>query len=76
MDGIAQDAIAKKRLERSAIHYVTGAIEDLADVDLQPGVFEDPHGPIPIEFHEHVDIAIRSGFSPRDRTEHRCVGHA
>jgi len=76
MDRIAQDAVAEKRLERPAIHHVAGAVEDLADVKLQPGIFEDPQGAIPIEFHQDVDVAIHSGFSSRDRTEHRGMGYA
>ena len=31
---------------------------------------------ISIEFRQHVDNAVRSGFSPRDRTGHRCMRHA
>jgi hypothetical protein len=70
MDGIAQDAVAEERFERPAIHDIAGAIEDLIDVELQPGVFEDAYGVIPIKFYEHVDIAIRAYFPACDRTEY------
>src|ERR1022692_972981 len=76
MDRVAQNVIAEQGLQVPAVHYVAGAIEELVDVELQPGVLEDPHGPILIEFHQHVDIAVRTGFSPGDRAEHRGVRHA
>src|ERR1035441_14554 len=66
----------KQRLERSAILDVAGAVEELVDVELQPGVFEDPQRPVLIELHQHVDIAVPSGLASCDRTEDRRMGHA
>jgi len=54
IDGIAQDAVAQQRLERSAIHDVAGAVEELVDVYLQPRVFEDPQRPVLILSLIHI----------------------
>src|ERR1022692_3789784 len=76
MDRVAQNVIAEQGLQVPAVHYVAGAIEELVDVELQPGVLEDPHGPILIEVYQHVDIAVRTGFSPRHGAEYRGMRDA
>src|ERR1035438_8466535 len=76
MDRVAQYVVAKQRLESPAVHHVAGTAEEFVDVELQPRVREDSHGPILIEFYQHIDIAVRDGLSPRDRAEYRGVGHA
>jgi hypothetical protein len=76
MDGIAQDAIAEQRLGSLAVHHVGGAVEDLVDLQLQFGVFEDADGAALIEFHQHVDIAVRCSVSSRHRAEDGGMGHA
>src|ERR1035441_3811449 len=75
MDRVAHNVVAEQGFEGSAVHHVAGAVEEVVDVELQPGVLEDPHGPILIEFHQHIDIAVRIGFSPRDRAEYCGVRH-
>jgi hypothetical protein len=76
MDRVARNVIADQGLGDPAVHHVAGAIEECVDVQLQPGVREAPPGPILIEFHQRIDIAVRAGFSPRKRAEHRGVRHA
>ena len=76
MDGIVQDAFAEQWLDRPAVNYVAGAVKDLVNVEFQPRVFEDSHGMFRIEFHQHVDVAVRSGFASRDGTEDGSVGYA
>jgi hypothetical protein len=66
MDCVTQDIIAEEGLEGPPIHYVTGSIEEIVDIELQPGVLKDPHRPMFIEFHHHIDIAARTSFPPRD----------
>src|ERR1022692_3316428 len=76
MDRVAQNVIAEQRFEGPAVHHVSGTAEEFVDVELQPRVREDPHGPALVEFHQHVDIAVRDGLPARDRAEYRGVRHA
>ena len=73
---VVQNVIAEQRLERPAVHHISGAMEHLVDVDLQAGVLEDPHGLVRIQFHQHIDIAVFPGLAARHGTEHRGMRHA
>ena len=76
MDCVAEDVIAQQWLEGPAAYHVPGAVEEFVDVELQPGVRENPHGPILIEVNQHIDVARRRGFTPCDGAEYRGVRHA
>src|ERR1035438_1514176 len=76
IDGVVQDVVAEQRLERPSVHHVAVAIEDLIDVELEPGVLKRPHRPVRVQFNQHIDIATRLSFSPSDRAKHRGVGRA
>src|ERR1017187_10045286 len=76
MDRVAQNVIAEQGFECPAVHHVAGTAEEFVDVELQPRVREDSHGPILLEFYQHIDIAVRTAFAPRDRAEYRGVRHA
>jgi len=52
------------------VHHVPSAIEDFADVQLQPGIFEDPHWAAVVKFHQHINVARLRGIAARDQTEH------
>src|ERR1019366_6013694 len=69
IDSVVQDVVAEQRLERPSVHRVAGAIENLIDVELQPGVLKDPHGPVRIEIDQHIDIAARLGLASPRATE-------
>lgn len=60
-----------KGFQRSPIHDVTGAVEELVDVQLHPGVLENAHRPVLINFHEHVDVAFCAGLASCHRPEYR-----
>src|ERR1035437_5058011 len=69
MDRVAQNVIAEQGLESPAVHHVAGTVEEFVDGELQPGVLEDPHGPMLIEFYQHIDIAVLVELD-----EHRSMG--
>src|SRR5271155_281842 len=76
IDCVAQNVASEERLQRPAIHNVTGAIEELTDIKFQPGILKNADGARFVEFDQHVDVALLTGFASRDRTEHGRVRHA
>src|SRR5438105_15892057 len=67
---IAQDALAKERLEAPSIYDVAWAAQQSSDEQFQPRVFEHPDRKTGVEIDEHVNIAIRPRLAPRGRTKH------
>jgi hypothetical protein len=76
IDCVAQNVASEERLQRPAIHNVTRAIEELANVKFQPGILKNADRARFVEFDQHVDVALLTGFASRDRTEHRGVRNA
>jgi hypothetical protein len=76
MNRVVQNIVSQERLKRPVVHDIASAIKEFVDIQLQPGVFEDPHGPAFVQFNQHVDVALRTGFPARDRAEHSGVRYA
>ena len=57
---------------------ITGyrATEQLADVELEPGVLEHTNWAFGIEVHKHVNVAIRPRFTAGDRPKHGRMPNA
>src|SRR5271165_22687 len=75
-DGIAENVVPEQRLEGLAVYYVGASVKQLADIDFEPGVFEDPHRTGLVEFHQYIDIAVYPGLPACNRSKDGCVVHA
>jgi hypothetical protein len=63
-------------LRGPAIDHVSGAVQKLVYVELQPRVFEDADPTVLVEIHQDVDITRSGGSATGDRPEERCVQYA
>ena len=75
MTSDVKDAGPEQWFQCPAIHHVTRFTEDFIDVQFHSGVIKDAHGPIFVEFYQHVNVAFRAGSAPSHRTEHCSVCH-
>src|SRR5689334_4962728 len=71
MNCVVENAGLKQRLQCPAVYYVTRTVEELVDIEFQPGVFKDTHGAALVEFYEHIDVTLRAGFGAGFAACHR-----
>src|SRR5947208_40009 len=64
MNRVAQNIGLDQRLQCSPVHHVTWTVEELVDVEFQPGVLKDAHRSVLVELYQHVDVTFRAA-SPR-----------
>jgi hypothetical protein len=59
-----------------AVCNAARTVKELTDIDFEPGLLKDSHGPVFIEFYQYIDVAVVSSFSSSRRTEYRGVRYA
>jgi hypothetical protein len=52
-----------KRLRHAPVDDVTGAVQQVVDVDFQSGVLKNAHGAFLVEFDEHIDVTLGASFA-------------
>src|SRR5439155_27066130 len=65
-----------QRLQCSPVHHVTRTVEELVDVEFQPGVLKDAHRSVLVELYQHVDVTFRAAFAACHRTEYCGMCHS
>src|SRR2546422_4891065 len=76
MNRVAQNIGLDQRLQCSPVHHVTWTVEELVDVEFQPGVLKDAHRSVLVELYQHVDVTFRAAFAACHRTEHCGMCHS
>ena len=61
--------------QRVTIYDVDGAVEEIGNVFLEIDLVEHGHPDIRIDLDHDVDVAIRTAFAARQRTEQGGVHH-
>jgi exosome complex RNA-binding protein Rrp42 (RNase PH superfamily) len=74
--GVAEDRIAKERLEGLSVDDIGRAAEQFCNIELQTGVLEQAEGQLGIEVDQHVDIAVGASFASGDGPENGCVANS
>jgi hypothetical protein len=75
MNRVAQNTGSEQRLESPAIHNVAWPIEELANIKLQSGVFENADWSRIVKLYQYIDVALGCRFPARHGTKHRGMCH-